>query len=159
MEEGGDSAVQEAVLLTRFASKVTIIHRRNRLRASRLHQERAFVNPEIEFIWDTVAEEIEGPDKVRGLTVHNVKTGKISTVGVWWVFLYVGLHPETDYLRGLIPLDEEGRTPTTQRMEAKIPSIFAAGYIRKHSLHQVITAAVEGATAALSAEKYLMEQQ
>ena len=156
---GGNSAVEEAMLLTRFASKVILIHRRNQLRASRLHQERAFANPKIEFIWDTVVEEITGPDKVRGLTVRNVRTGVISTVEVSGVFLYVGLHPETDYLRGLLTLDEEGRIPTTQGMETEIPGIFAAGDIRKNSPRQVITAAGEGATAALSAEKYLMEQQ
>jgi len=156
---GGNSAVEEAMLLTRFASKVILIHRRNQLRASRLHQERAFTNPKIEFIWDTVVEEITGPDKVRGLTVHNVRTDLISTVEVSGVFLYVGLHPETDYLRGLLTLDEEKRIPTTQGMETEIPGIFAAGDIRKNSPRQVITAAGEGATAALSAEKYLMEQQ
>ncbi len=156
---GGDSAVEEAILLTRFASKVILIHRRNQLRASRLHQERAFANPKIELICDTVVEDITGPDKVRGLTVRYVRTGVISTVEVSGVFLYVGLHPETDYLRGLLTLDDEGRIPTAQGMETDVPGIFAAGDIRKNSPRQVITAAGEGATAALSAEKYLMEQQ
>ncbi len=156
---GGDSAVEEAIHLTKFASKVIIIHRRDQLRASRLHQERAFANPRLEYVWDTVVEEILGPEKVRGLKVRNVKTGETSTLDVSGVFIYVGLHPETDYLRGLLTLDEEGRIPTTQGMETEIPGIFAAGDIRKNSPCQVIIAAGEGATAALSAEKFLMEQQ
>ncbi|MBE0415273.1 MAG: thioredoxin-disulfide reductase [Dehalococcoidia bacterium] len=154
---GGDSAVEEGVLLTRFASKVILIHRRNRLRASRLLQERAFANKKIEFLWDTVVEDILGPDRVRGLRVRNVKTGDRSTLEVSGVFFYVGLHPGTDYLRGLLPLDEEGHIPTGEGMETEIPGIFAAGDVRKNSPRQVITAAGEGATAAISAEKFLSE--
>ena len=156
---GGDSAIEEAILLTRFASKVYVIHRRNQLRASKLHQERAFSNPKLEFVWDSVVEEILGPDKVQGLVVRNVKTGEVTTLDVSGVFIYVGLHPETDYLKGLLPLDEEGRIPTTQRMETQIPGVFAAGDIRSNSPRQAITAAGEGATAAIAAEKFLAEQQ
>jgi thioredoxin reductase (NADPH) len=156
---GGNSAVEEALHLAKFASKVILIHRRDQLRASKLHQERAVANPRLEFVWDTVVEEILGPGKVRGLKVRNVKTGEITTLDVSGVFIYVGLHPETDYLKGLLTLDEEGRIPTTQGMETEIPGIFAAGDIRKNSPRQVIIAAGEGATAAISAEKFLMEQQ
>lgn len=155
---GGDSAVEEGILLTRFASKVTIIHRRNQLRASKLLQERAFANPKMEFLWDTVVEEIFGDDLVKGLKLRNVKTGQRSTVEVSGVFIYVGLHPSTDYLRRLLPLDEEGRIYTDERMQTEIPGIFAAGDIRRHSPRQAITAAGDGATAALSAEKFLSEQ-
>ena len=156
---GGDSAIEEAILLTRFASKVYVIHRRDQLRASKLHQERAFSNPKIEFVWDSVVEEVVGPDKVQGLVVRNVKTGEVTNLDVTGVFIYVGLHPETDYLKGVLPLDEEGRVPTNQRMETEIPGVFAAGDIRGNSPRQAITAAGEGATAAIAAEKFLAEQQ
>lgn len=156
---GGDSAVEEAIVLTRFASKVILIHRRNQLRASKLHQERASANPKMEFMWDTVVEEIVGPDRVRGLVVRNVKTEERTNIEVSGVFVYVGLHPQTDYLKGLVSLDEDGRIPTDQGMETDIPGVFAAGDIRKNSPRQAIVAAGEGATAAISAEKFLMEQQ
>jgi len=156
---GGNSAIEEAILLTRFASKVYVIHRRNQLRASKLHQERALSDPKIELVWDSVVEEVLGPDKVQGLVVRNVKTGEVTTLDVSGVFIYVGLHPETDYLKGVLPLDEEGCIPTTQRMETEIPGVFAAGDIRSNSPRQAITAAGEGATAAIAAEKFLAEQQ
>ena len=155
---GGDSAVEEGILLTRFASKVFLIHRRNQLRASKLLQERAFANPKIEFLWDTVVEEILGHDLVKGLKLRNVITGERSTLEVSGVFIYVGLHPSTDYLRGLLPLDEEGRITTDERMQTEIPGIFAAGDVRRNSPRQAITAAGDGAAAALSAEKFVNEQ-
>ena len=155
---GGDSAVEEAVLLTRFASRVALIHRRNQLRASKLLQERAFANPKMEFLWDTVVEGIFGDDLVKGVRLRNVKTGRRSTLEVSGVFIYVGLHPKTDYLRGLLPLDEEGRIPTDERMQTEIPGVFAAGDIRSKSPRQAITAAGDGATAALSTERFLSQQ-
>lgn len=155
---GGESAVEEGILLTRFASKVILIHRRNQLRASRLLQERAFTNKKMEFLWDTVVKEIMGDDKVKRLRVHNVKTGQRKTLEVSAVFIYVGQHPGTDYLRGLLSLDGEGYIATNEEMETEIPGIFAAGDIRKNSSRQVITAAGDGATAALSAERFLSEQ-
>jgi len=155
---GGDSAVEEGILLTRFASKVILIHRRNQLRASKLLQERAFANKKMEFLWDTVVEEILGDDKVKGLRVRNVKTGQEKNLEVSAVFIYVGLHPSTDYLSGLLSLYGEGHIPTNEEMETEIPGIFAAGDIRKNSSRQIITAAGDGATAALSAERYLSEQ-
>lgn len=155
---GGDSAVEEGILLTRFTSKVFLIHRRNQLRASKLLQERAFANPRMEFLWDTVVEEIYGDNLVRGVKLSNVKTGERSTLEVSGVFIYVGLHPSTDYLMELLPLDEEGRIPTDERMQTEIAGIFAAGDIRSNSPRQAITAAGDGATAALSAEKFVNEQ-
>jgi thioredoxin reductase (NADPH) len=155
---GGDSAVEEAILLTKFVSKVIIIHRRDQLRASKIAQERAFANGKIEFLWDTVVEGITGDDRVTGVKVRNVKTNETSTVEVTAVFIYVGQRPNTDYLKGIIPLDGEGRIITNERMETEVSGVFAAGDIRKHSARQVITAAGDGATAALSAEKYLSEQ-
>ena len=155
---GGNSAVEEAILLTRFVSRVIIIHRRDQLRASKIAQERAFANDKIEFLWDTVVEGIIGDDKVTGLKVSNVKTNETSTIEVAAAFIYVGQKPATDYLKGMIPLDEEGRIITNEKMETEVSGVFAAGDIRRHSARQVITAAGDGATAALSAEKYLSQQ-
>jgi len=155
---GGDSAVEEAILLTRFASKVIIIHRRDQLRASKIAQQRAFANEKIEFVWDTVVEGIIGDERVTGLNVRNVKTNEISTIEVSAAFIYVGQKPNTGYLNGTVPLDEEGRVITNERMETEVSGVFAAGDIRHHSARQVITAAGDGATAALSAERYLIQQ-
>ena len=155
---GGDSAVEEGILLTRFASEVILIHRRDQLRASRLLQERAFANKKMSFLWDTVVEEILGNDRVTGLRVRNVKTGSTSTLDASAAFIYVGQHPNTDCIGKLISLDEDGRIPTDERMETEIKGIFAAGDIRKNSSRQAITAAGDGATAAISAEKFLIQQ-
>lgn len=156
---GGDSAVEEGLILTRFASKVILIHRRDQLRASKLHQQRAFANQKMEFLWDTVVEEIIGDDKVKGLSLRNVKTGERSTLEVSGVFIYVGLHPNTEFLRGLLRLDVQGHIVINEEMQTEIAGIFAAGDIRQNSPRQVITAAGDGATASLSAEKFLSEQR
>ena len=156
---GGNSAVDEALVLTRFASKVTLIHRRDQLRASRLHQERAFANQKMEFLWDTVVEGILGQDRVDGLSVRNVKTGEGSTLEISGVFVYVGLHPSSELVRGFIPLDSEGHIPVNEGMETEITGIFAAGDIRQNSPRQVITAAGDGATAALSVERFLSQHR
>ena len=156
---GGDSAVEEGLILTRFASKVILIHRRDQLRASKLPQQRAFANKKMEFLWDTVVEEIIGDDKVKGLSLRNVKTGQSSTLEVSGVFIYVGLHPNTEFLRGLLRLDAQGHVVTNEEMETEIAGIFAAGDIRQNSPRQAITAAGDGATAALAAEKFLSEQR
>jgi len=155
---GGDSAVEEGILLTRFASEVILIHRRDQLRASRLLQERAFANKKMAFLWDTVVEEILGNERVTGLRVRNVKTGSTSTIEASAAFIYVGQRPNTDCIGKLLSLDEEGRIPTDGRMETEIKGIFAAGDIRKNSSLQAITAAGDGATAAISAEKFLIQQ-
>jgi thioredoxin reductase (NADPH) len=151
--------VEEGLILTRFASKVILIHRRDQLRASKLHQQRAFANQKMEFLWDTVAEEIIGDDKVKGLSLRNVKTGEKSTLEVSGVFIYVGLHPNTEFLRGLLRLDAQGHIVINEEMQTEIAGIFAAGDIRQNSPRQVITAAGDGATASLSAEKFLSEQR
>lgn len=156
---GGDSAVEEGLTLTRFASRVILIHRRDQLRASKLHQQRAFANQKMEFLWDTVVEEILGDDKVKGLSLRNVKTGEKSTLEVSGVFIYVGLHPNTEFLRGLLRLDAQGHIVINEEMQTEIAGIFAAGDIRQNSPRQVITAAGDGATASLSAEKFLSEQR
>ena len=156
---GGDSAVEEGLSLTRFASRVILIHRRDQLRATKLLQQRAFANQKMEFLWDTVVEEILGEDKVKELSLRNVKTSERSTIEVSGVFIYVGLHPNTEFLRGLLSLDTQGHVVTTGEMKTEITGIFAAGDIRQDSPRQVITAAADGATAALSAERFLSEQR
>ena len=156
---GGDSAVEEGLSLTRFASRVILIHRRDQLRATKLLQQRAFANQKMEFMWDTVVEEILGDGKVKELSLRNVKTGERSTIEVSGVFIYVGLHPNTEFLRGLLSLDAQGQVVTTGEMKTEIAGIFAAGDIRQNSPRQVITAAADGATAALSAERFLSEQR
>lgn len=152
---GGDAAITEALFLTRFASKVMVIHRRDQLRASRILQEKAFASPKIDFFWDTVVEEIIGDGEVRELRLRNVKNGKVFTLAASGVFLYVGLKPNTDYLKGILPLDEAGHILVNPLMETKTPGVFAAGDICHNSARQAITAAGSGATAALSAERFI----
>jgi thioredoxin reductase (NADPH) len=154
---GGNAAISEALHLTKFASKVIVIHRRNQLRATRIMEEKARENAKIEFLWDTVVEKIEGGDMVKQLKLRQVKTGRESTLDVGGVFIAVGLKPSTDFLKGVLPLDKAGYIITNDRMETKIPGIFAAGDIRQHSPRQAITAAGDGATAAVNAEKFLSQ--
>jgi len=152
---GGNAAISEALHLAKFASHVIVIHRRNQLRATRIMEEKARAEAKIEFLWDTVAEKIEGKDEVKRLKLRQVKTGKQSILDVTGVFVAVGLKPSTDFVKGVLPLDKAGYIITSDRMETKIPGIFAAGDIRQHSPRQAITAAGDGATAAVFAEKFL----
>ncbi len=154
---GGNAAITEALHLTRFASRVTVIHRRNQLRANGIMQEKALSEPKIEFLWDTVAEEIEGENSVTRIKLRQVKTGEKSTLDIAGVFISVGLKPNTDYLKGVLPLDNGGYVITTGKMETEIPGIFAAGDIRRNSARQAITAAGDGATAAFYAEKFITQ--
>jgi len=154
---GGNAAITEALHLTKFASKVTVIHRRNQLRASGIMQEKAFAEPKIELLWDTVAEAIEGENSVKRIKLRQVKTGEKSTLDVAGVFISVGLKPSTDYLKGILPLDDGGYVITNDKMETEIPGILAAGDIRRDSARQAITAAGDGATAAFYAEKFITQ--
>ena len=154
---GGDVAITEALHLTKFASKVIVIHRRNQLRATRILQEKAFSEHKIEFLWNTVVEEIEGKDTVKRLKLRQVITGEKSTLDVSGVFISIGLTPSTGYLRGVLPLDAAGYIATNEKMETEIPGIFAAGDIRRDSARQAITAAGDGATAAIYAEKFISQ--
>ena len=154
---GGNAAITEALYLTKFAAKVIVIHRREQLRATRILQEKAFSEPKIEFLWNTVVEEIEGDDKVKQLKLRQVKTSEKTTLDVSGVFVAIGLTPGTGFLRGVLPLDAAGYIATNDRMETEIPGIFAAGDIRLNSARQVITAAGDGATAAIYAEKFISE--
>ena len=152
---GGNVAIYEATHLTKFASKVTVIHRRDKLRATPVVQDKAFAEPKIEFLWNTVVDEIEGKDLVEGLKLRNVQTGEKSTLNMPGVFISVGLKPETDYLKGILPLDDQGYIITNENMETGVPGIFAAGDIRRNSIRQTITAAGDGATAASYAQKFI----
>lgn len=152
---GGNAALNEALDLVKFASRVTIIHRRNQLRATRILQERAFAEPKIEVQWNTVVDEIEGADVVERLKLRDVITGEKSTLDVDGVFISVGLKPNTDYLKGILPLDATGHIITNERMETEIAGILAAGDVRHDSARQAITAAGDGATAAIYAEKFI----
>ncbi len=155
---GGNAAITEALHLTRFASRVTVIHRRNQLRANGIMREKALSEPKIEFLWDTVAEEIEGENSVTRLKLRQVKTEEKSTLDIAGVFISVGLKPSTDYLRGVVSLDNGGYVITNDKMETEIPGIFAAGDIRRNSARQAITGAGDGATAAFYAEKFITQQ-
>lgn len=152
---GGNAAITEAMHLTKFAARVIIIHRRDQLRATRVDQEKAFAEPRLEFRWDTVVTEIKGGDFVQGLRLRNVKTGAESDLPVEGVFISVGMRPYTDYLKDIVPRDEKGAILVNENMETQVPGIFAAGDIRHNSGLQMITAAGDGATAAMSAGKSL----
>jgi len=154
---GGDAAITEALHLTKFASRVTVIHRRNQLRATRILQEKAFSEPKINFLWDTIVEKIEGEDLVKRIRLHQVKTGENSVLEVAGIFVSIGFKPDTDYLKGVLPLDATGHIITNDKMETEIPGILAAGDIRHNSARQAITAAGDGATAAIYAEKFLTD--
>jgi len=152
---GGDAAITEALYLSKFASSVKVIHRRSQLRASKLFQERAMAEPKIEFIWDTVVTKIEGDGVVKQLMLKNTQNAKMSVLELAGVFVAIGAEPNSVQWRGLLPLDEEGYIITNELMETKIPGIFAAGDVRHNSARQVITAAGDGATAAISAARFL----
>lgn len=153
---GGDSAVEEGTYLTRFAAKVTIIHRRDQLRAQKILQNRAFNNEKVDFIWDTVCTEINGKDgKVASLTLKNKKTGEVTDFPVDGVFIYVGMHPLTEVVEKLGITDEHGYISTNDQMETRIPGIYAAGDVRQKNLRQIVTATGDGSIAADNAQKFV----
>ena len=159
---GGDSAVEEAMYLTKFARKVTIIHRRNELRAAASIQEKAFKNEKLHFMWDTVVEEVNGDGIVSEMTVKNVKTGEVTKIeadeedGMFGVFGFIGTLPNTKIFEGTaLELDERGYIPTDVEMRTNIPGVFAAGDVRVKSFRQVVTAAADGAIATRNVEDYL----
>ena len=161
---GGDSAVEEAMYLTKFARKVTIIHRRDELRAAKSIQEKAFKNEKLHFMWDTVVEEVGGDGILSEMTVKNVKTGELTKIvadeddGMFGVFGFIGTLPNSKIYEGTgLEMDERGYIPTDADMHTNIPGVFAAGDIRVKSLRQVVTAAADGAIAATQAEKYINE--
>jgi len=152
---GGDSAVEEALYLTKFANKVHIIHRRDELRATKILQQRAKDNDKISFLWHSVVEQIKGEAIVKEIITKDVRNGEMNSLQVDGVFIYVGTRPVTETLKGLIDLDERNYILTDENMRTTRPGIFAAGDVRKKSLRQVVTAVADGAIAAVSVEKYL----
>ena len=156
---GGDSALTEALFLTKFVKELTIIHRRDALRATKIYQERALSNPKIKFMWNSVVCEVKGDQVVRSVVVKNVKTGELNEFKAEGVFLFVGLSPRTEFLKGLVNLDEAGYISTNENCETSVKGIFAAGDCRKKLLRQVATSVGDGATAAFAAEKYLEDKK
>ncbi|WP_164215933.1 thioredoxin-disulfide reductase [Virgibacillus sp. YIM 98842] len=157
---GGDSAVEEGIYLTRFADKVTVVHRRDELRAQKILQDRAFDNSKIDFIWDTVVKEINEKDgKVGSVTLHNNKTGEEYDHEIDGVFVYIGMVPLNEPFLSLGITNEEGYIPTNEEMETSIKGIFAAGDIREKSLRQIVTATGDGSIAAEAAIKYVENLQ
>nr|WP_273038910.1 thioredoxin-disulfide reductase [Tepidanaerobacter syntrophicus] len=156
---GGDTAIEEALFLTRFASKVYVIHRRNQLRATTILQERAFQNSKISFVWDSVVDEIRGKDTVNEVVVKNVKTGELESISVDGIFVAIGQSPLTDFVKDIVLLDNQGYIITDERMMTNVPGIFAAGDIRQKPLRQIITAASDGAVAAVEAERFIESMQ
>lgn len=150
---GGNAAISEALHLARFASRVTLIHRRDRLTAQEIIQERAFAEPKIKVLWCTTVEAIEGEPFVRQLKLNDTKTGEKSTLEVSGIFVSIGSAPATSYVKGLLNLDKFGYIITDEKMETNVPGIYAAGDIRANSARQAITAAGDGATAAVYIER------
>ncbi len=154
---GGDSAMEEALFLTKFARRVTVIHRRDKLRASKIMQEKACKNPKIDFIWDSTLEEILGVNqgKVTGVRIRNLKTSAITDRGVDGVFVAIGHTPNTQIFRGLLDMDEVGYIKTHDGTKASVPGVFAAGDVQDRVYRQAITAAGSGCMAAMDAERFL----
>ncbi len=160
---GGDAAVEEAMYLTKFARKVTIIHRRDELRAAKSIQEKAFKNEKLHFLWNTVVDEVDGEDDILSkMIVRNTKTGELTTIeadeddGLFGLFGFIGLLPKSDLFEGVIDMDK-GYIKTDDNMHTNIDGVYAAGDIRVKSLRQVVTAAADGAIAAMQAEKYIAD--
>ena len=154
---GGDSAVEEAIFLTQFAKTVTIVHRRDELRAQKVLQDRAFANEKINFIWDSVVKEIKGENRVESVVIENVKTGQVTEQAFGGVFIYVGLDPVSDFVQELQIRDQAGWIVTDDHMKTSVAGVFAAGDVRQKDLRQVTTAVGDGAIAGQEAYKYITE--
>jgi thioredoxin reductase (NADPH) len=156
---GGDSALEEGLFLTRFAKSVTIIHRRDELRAGAILQKRAFANPKIKFIWDTVVVEILGDDAVNAVKLKNVNTEEEKIHETQGVFIFIGHYPNSKMFAGQLERDDEGYIVINQSMETSVPGVYAAGEVADPSFRQVITSAGMGAAAAIQATRYLEEME
>jgi thioredoxin reductase (NADPH) len=156
---GGDTAVEEAIFLTRFTTKVHLIHRRDELRAIKLLRERVMALDQVNIVWDTVPTRIVGDTEVKGVDLKNVKTGKTSHLPVQGVFVFIGYIPENELVKGILEMDKLGFVVTNNDMETSVPGVFAAGDIRSKILRQISTAVGDGATAAFAVERYLESLQ
>jgi thioredoxin reductase (NADPH) len=152
---GGDAAVEEAMYLTKFADKVTLVHRRDTLRATGIVQDRALATPKLDIMWNTVLEEIKGTSAVETAVLKNVVTGERQAVPVDGIFMYIGLTPNSDWFGDTIDTDDQGYILTDENMCTNVPGVYAVGDIRRKLLRQVVTAAADGAIAAYHAEKYI----
>jgi thioredoxin reductase (NADPH) len=156
---GGDSAIEEATFLTKFASKVTLLVRRDELRASRIMQDRAIANPKIEIVWNTVVDELLGESKLEGAVVRNTKTGDVTTLPVTGLFVAIGHRPNTDLFKGILDMEDSGYLITKPGSSyTNIDGVFACGDVQDHTYRQAITAAGSGCMAAIDAERWLEAQ-
>jgi thioredoxin reductase (NADPH) len=155
---GGDSALEEANFLTKFADKVYVIHRRDTLRASKIMQERAFKNEKIEFVWDSVPVEVQGEDRLTGITLKNVKSGELSPLDVTGMFVAIGHHPNTNLFVGQLAMDDASYLLTHRGTHLNVEGVFAAGDVQDRTYRQAITAAGSGCMAAIDAERWLESQ-
>jgi thioredoxin reductase (NADPH) len=156
---GGNSAIDESLFLSRLVDEITIVHRRDQLRADPVLQERALANPKIKFVWDTVVQEILGENKAAAVRMKNVKTGKISEFETDGVFIYVGHIPNTQLFQGQLDLDEAGYIVTNRRQRTSVDGVFAAGDVQDPIFRQIVTAAGTGAAAAIEAVRFMDEQK
>ena len=160
---GGDAAVEEALYLTKFARKVTIIHRRDELRAAKSIQEKAFANPKITFLWDSVVEEVGGDGLLQTMTVKNVKTGELTKIeadpkdGLFGLFGFIGMIPNTSVFADKVETDDKGYIKTDEDMHTNVPGVYAVGDVRVKSLRQVVTAVADGAIAAVQVERSMSD--
>lgn len=152
---GGNSAIIEGLYLTRLAREVVLVHRRDQLRATQIYQERAFANPKMRFIWNSVVEEILGEKVVTGVRIRNLKTSETSVIEADGVFIYIGIEPQTELFRGQLELDEHGYIVTDRRQRTSVPGVYAAGDIQDPLYRQLVVAVGTGAIAAMEVEKYL----
>ncbi|MBI2083768.1 MAG: thioredoxin-disulfide reductase [Deltaproteobacteria bacterium] len=152
---GGDSAMEEAIFLTRFCTKVTVIHRRDQLRASKIMQDRAFANKKIQFIWDTAVQDVIGEKEVQALKLKNLKTNEVNELKVAGLFVAIGHEPNTQLFKGQIEMDKNGYIVTKDGSKTNLPGVFACGDVQDHVYRQAITAAGSGCMAAIDAERYL----
>jgi thioredoxin reductase (NADPH) len=155
---GGDSAIDEGLFLTKFAREVVVVHRRDQLRATKIYQDRAFANPKMRFVWDSVVEEVLGDKTVTGVRVRNVKTGEISVIEADGMFVYVGTVPGTKLFAGQVEMDARDYIVTDGRQRTGVPGVFAAGDVQSPDFRQIVVAAGSGAMAAIQAERFLAEQ-
>jgi thioredoxin reductase (NADPH) len=156
---GGDTAIEEALFLTKYATEILVIHRRDKLRASKIMQSRAFANKKISFVWDSVVEEVLGEQKVEGVKTRNLKTDEVSMLKCDGLFVAIGFQPNTELFEGQIELDEKGYIIVKSHTSSSVPGVFIAGDVHDYKYRQAVTAAGEGCKAAMDAISYLEEQK